>query len=64
MASLPDCYLSPEEYLSLERRAEFKSEYVDGVAYARAGSSEQHNLITANLITELNIQLRTRDCKI
>jgi Uma2 family endonuclease len=64
MASLPDYYLSPEEYLSLERRAEFKSEYLDGVAYAMAGGSERHNLITGNLVTELNIQLRARDCKV
>lgn len=64
MSSLPDYYLSPEEYLSLERRAEFKSEYVDGVAYAMAGGSERHNLITGNLVTELNIQLRATACKV
>jgi Uma2 family endonuclease len=64
MASLPNYYLSPEEYLSAERRAEFKSEYVDGVAYAMAGGSERHNLITGNLVTELNIQLRARACKV
>lgn len=64
MASLPDYYLSPEEYLSLERRAEFKSEYVDGVAYAMAGGSERHNLITGNLVTELNIQLRPTNRKV
>jgi Uma2 family endonuclease len=64
MSSLPNYYLSPEEYLSLERRAEFKSEYVDGMAYAMAGGSERHNLITGNLVTELNIQLRTTKCKV
>ena len=64
MSSLPDYYLSPEEYLSLERRAEFKSEYIDGVAYAMAGGSERHNLITGNLVTELNVQLRATDCKV
>ena len=64
MASLPGYYLSPEEYLSLERRAEFKSEYVDGVAYAMAGGSERHNLITANLIIALGVQLRDRPCRV
>jgi Uma2 family endonuclease len=58
MSSLPSYYLSPEEYLAIERRAEYKSEYVDGVMYAMAGSSEWHNLIAGNLITELNIQLK------
>jgi Uma2 family endonuclease len=64
MASLPDYHLSPEEYLSIERRAEFKSEYIEGMTYAMAGGSERHNLLTGNLVTELNIQLRTTDCKV
>src|SRR5215210_3868181 len=64
MASLPDYHLSPEEYLSIERRAEFKSEYVDGVAYAMAGGSERHNLITANVIIALGVQLRDRPCRV
>jgi hypothetical protein len=29
MASVPNYSLSPEEYLALERKAEFKSEYLD-----------------------------------
>ena len=64
MASLPDYYLSPEEYLSIERRAEFKSEYLDGVAYEMAGGSERHNLITANIIIALGVQLRDRPCRV
>jgi hypothetical protein len=36
MASVPNYYLPPEEYLGLERKAEFKSEYLDGVVYALA----------------------------
>jgi Uma2 family endonuclease len=64
MSSLPDYYLDPEEYLAIERRAEYKSEYVDGVMYAMAGGSERHNLIVGNLITEFNAQLRKTDCKV
>jgi Uma2 family endonuclease len=64
MSSLPSYYLSPEEYLAIERRAEYKSEYVDGVMYAMAGGSERHNLIAGNLITELNIQLRGAPCRV
>ena len=64
MSSLPSYYLSPEEYLAIERRAEYKSEYVDGVMYAMAGGSERHNLIAGNLITELNIQLRAAPCRV
>src|SRR5437763_4654499 len=64
MSSLPNYYLSAEEYLAIERKAEYKSEYVDGVMYAMAGSSERHNLIAGNIITDLNIQLRTIPCKV
>ena len=64
MASLPNYYLSPEEYLSHERRAEVKGEYFDGVIYAMAGGSERHNLITGNLVTELNVRLREAPCRV
>ncbi len=64
MSSLPNYYLSPEEYLAVERKAEHKSEYVDGTMYAMAGGSERHNLIAGNIITELNIQLRKAPCRV
>ena len=64
MSSLPSYYLSPEEYLVIERQAEYKSEYVDGVIYMLAGSSKHHNLIAGNIITELNIQLRKTPCEV
>jgi Uma2 family endonuclease len=64
MSSLPNYYLSPEEYLTIERNAEFKSEYFDGVAYAMAGGSERHNLIAANVIIALGVQLRDRPCRV
>jgi Uma2 family endonuclease len=64
MSSLPDHYLSPEEYLTLERRAEFKSEYVDGVMYAMAGDSERLNLIAANIIAAIGSQLRDLPCRV
>lgn len=64
MSSLPNYYLSPEEYLTLERRAEFKSEYIDGVMYAMAGGSERHNLIAANVIISIGSQLRDHPCRV
>lgn len=64
MSTLPSYYLSPEEYLAIERKAEFKSEYVDGVMYAMAGGSERHNLIAANLIIAIGVQLRDRPCRV
>jgi Uma2 family endonuclease len=64
MSSLPSYYLTPEEYLTLERKAEYKSEYVDGVMYAMAGGSERHNLIAANIIISIGVQLRNRPCRV
>jgi Uma2 family endonuclease len=64
MSSLPSYYLTPEEYLALERKAEYKSEYVDGVMFAMAGSSERHNLIAANIIISIGVQLRHRPCRV
>lgn len=57
MASVPEYRVSPEEYLRLERAAETKSEYDDGVIYARAGANERHNLIVGSLIWSLRNRL-------
>ena len=45
MASLPKTYITPEEYLALDRKAEVKSEYYAGQIIAFAGASKQHNLL-------------------
>ena len=62
MSTQPNIYLSPEEYLALERQADEKSEYFDGVVYAMSGASLNHNKIVANVIAELVQQLRGRPC--
>ena len=53
---------TPEEYLALERKATVKSEYISGEILAMSGASNAHNLITLDIGTELNIQLREREC--
>lgn len=57
-------YITPEEYLAVERRAEYKSEYIHGEVLAMSGASRAHNLITVEITTELNIQLRGRGCDV
>ena len=54
---------SPEEYLALERKADFKSEYLNGFITAMSGTSREHNLIAGNLLSHLNSQLRDRECE-
>jgi Uma2 family endonuclease len=55
---------TPEEYLALERKAEYKSEYLDGEIFAMSGASFPHNLITVNLIREIGTKLRGEPCRI
>lgn len=54
--------LTPGEYLVSERKATIKSEYINGEILAMSGASNAHNLITLDIGTELNIQLRGREC--
>ena len=58
----PKPYLTPEEYLALERQAETKSEYWGGEVYALAGASTKHTIIGANTLAELVMQLKGRPC--
>ncbi len=55
-------YITPEQYLAEERRAKIKSEYIYGEIFAMSGASNAHNLITLDIATELNIQLRGSGC--
>jgi Uma2 family endonuclease len=57
-------YLTPEEYLALERKATIKSEYINGQIYAMSGASREHNLITMNISNRLYIQFIERDCEV
>ena len=57
-----DTYITAEAYLASERRAKVKSEYIHGEVLAMSGASNAHNIITVEITTELNIQLRSRGC--
>lgn len=54
---------TPEEYLTLERAAEYKSEYMDGQIYAMSGGSPDHSTITINVTGEIHRQLKGRHCR-
>src|SRR4051794_3010020 len=54
---------TPEEYLALEREAEYKSEYIDGQIVAMIGASMGHNQITFNIAGLLFQQLRGTPCR-
>lgn len=64
MSLQPKTHLTPEEYLAIERKAEYKSEYFNGEMFAMAGASERHALIVTNVVAELRGQLRHRPCTV
>jgi Uma2 family endonuclease len=63
MASNPVSNLTEEQYLAIERAAEFKSEFLDGVMYAMSGGSLRHSDLASNLLAELRAMLRNSECK-
>ena len=67
MSSLPNTFnhfVSPEEYLERERRADYKSEYFAGEIMAMAGAKRKHNLVSSNVSASLTAQLRDEPCEV
>jgi Uma2 family endonuclease len=64
MTTHPDIRFTPEEYLRIERAAEWKSEYIDGEMFAMAGASLRHTVIALNLGAELRDRLRQGPCTV
>jgi Uma2 family endonuclease len=56
-------FITPEQYLKMERAAEHKSEYFNGEMFAMSGARRKHNLIQTNVLRELATQLRDRPCE-
>ena len=55
---------TPEQYLFLERKAEFKSEFDNGIIEAMSGATREHNLITGNVSREIGNQFKGRPCEV
>jgi Uma2 family endonuclease len=64
MSLQPKSPYTPEEYLALERKAEYRSEYFAGEIFVMSGASERHNLIVGNVFATLHTQLRNRPCRV
>jgi Uma2 family endonuclease len=63
MSTLPRPRLSPEEYLDIERKAEFKSEYYNGEMFAMSGGSRYHDRIASQLSGLVWQHLRKSRCE-
>ena len=62
-----ETYLTPEEYIALERRAipdieTVRSEYIKGKIIPRSSSNLSHNLITGNIAGEFHTRLKGTTC--
>lgn len=54
---------TPVEYLELERKAEYKSEYCNGEIFAMSGVSRNHDAIAMQLYMLVAQHLRGRKCR-
>ncbi len=55
---------TPAEYLALEEKADYKSEYFQGEIFAMAGGSSNHNLITGNAFKAFSLALEKKPCRV
>jgi Uma2 family endonuclease len=64
MIASPQPALSAEDYLRLETESPIKHEYIDGMAYAMAGASDEHVTIAGNLFALLRSHVRGSQCRV
>ena len=63
MAVAQQLSMSASEFLAFQRSEEHKYQFIDGDAYAMAGGTEEHNIISLNIASELRHLLKGSDCK-
>ena len=63
VSTIPKTFLTPEQYLEIESKAEFRSKYYRGEMFAMAGATRIHNLIAANISQYLGQQLEKTPCE-
>jgi Uma2 family endonuclease len=56
-------YISPEEYLAMERASGYKHQYYNGEILAMSGASLAHNDVFHNVYGKLVPFLKGKDCK-
>jgi len=64
MSTLTKTFLTPEAYLEIERKADYKSEYCNGEMFAMAGVSRRHDAIGVQLQFLLSQHLRRKKCRV
>jgi Uma2 family endonuclease len=63
MSTLPKSFVTAEEYLEAERKAEYKSEYYNGEVFAMSAASRTHDRINTQLAFLIEGCLAGRGCE-
>jgi len=61
MSTAEKRFISPQEYLVIERASEIRHEYYNGEMFAMSGATRAHNLIAGNIFASLREQFAGRD---
>jgi Uma2 family endonuclease len=56
--------MTVREYLAAERQVELKHEFLDGEAFAIAGSTRRQSRIGVNVASVLNLRLAGKPCQV
>src|ERR1700728_214255 len=64
MASNPITKVTAEEYLAMDRAAEFRSEFLDGEIIAMSGGSPRHSRLKVRLVSQVYAVLRGTSCEV
>ena len=64
MSTHAKTFLTEEQYLEIERKAEYKSEYFQGEMFAMSGASLAHNRLVTRILSTLDAQLRKGSCEV
>ena len=64
MSTQAKTFLTSEQYLEIERKAEGRNEYWRGEMFAMAGATREHVLLVSRLVSTLDQQLRSRPCEV
>ena len=63
MSAVPKRKLTVAEYLAIEEKADYKSEFFNGEMFAMAGASPTHCFVKENLSIELGNRLKGGPCR-
>src|SRR6266849_6416528 len=64
MATQSIPHITEEEYIRLERPAEYKSEFLDGEVFAMSGGTLRHSRLAVKWLRVLDVQVSGKNCEV